>query len=52
MLRLTKYYLKKFTDEEEKPGKNIDDIFANTVIMALVWSIGTALEEVSRPKFH
>jgi hypothetical protein len=25
---------------------------ANIVIMAIVWSIGAALEEVSRPKFH
>ena len=52
MLVLIKYYLKKYSEEEEKPGKNIDDILSNIVIMALVWSIEAALEKVSRPKFH
>lgn len=42
----------RYENEEEKPPKNIEEIIANVVIFATVWSIGAILEETARGKFH
>jgi hypothetical protein len=51
-LKYLNVYFKEYYEENAKVPKDIDDVLANTVLFCCIWSIGAALEETSRKKFH
>lgn len=50
-LKYLKTYMKDYEGENIKISKEIEDTLVNISLFCLVWSIGAALEEVTRKKF-
>jgi len=50
-LKYLKTYMKDYEGENIKVPKEIEDILINISLFCVVWSIGAAMEEVSRKKF-
>lgn len=47
-LNLMHSYIREYEDDEKKLPKDIDEILNNIAFFSLIWSVGGALDEVTR----